>query len=230
MLNSFKYYKTESCIHLINPVCKILISIIFIIMLLITFSMKSIIAMSLILSFIIGLSNVPYSYLIKPIWDIKILLLLIFIISLPFSFHNSIILISKIIIITIYYSILIMSTKIIDLTKGFYTIYKPLKIFGVEIDKLSIISALFVNFIPFYLQEKNSLKTTVQNQNIKNKLYNNIRIINITYNNILKKRDIMLIRGILSYENNYKWQLSDIYIIMCHIVVLTLVLIKEVVV
>lgn len=234
MLNNYKYYKTESCIHKLNPLCKILISIIFIVMVLLTFSIKSVLALFLVLSFIIGLSNIPYKKIFNPIWSIKYIILIIFLVSLPFGINNSIILILKICLITIYYSILIMSTKVNELIKGFYSLYKPLKIFGIEIDRLSIDSALFLNFIPFYIREYKTTKIKLLSRgfenSFKNAIYKNINLISITYKNILKKRDIMLIRGITFDKNNFVWHLSDVYIVMCHIVVLVLVLVKEVVV
>ena len=75
--NSFKYYSVESFIHSLNPLCKLLVFIIFIFMIIFSTSFKSIVALFIAISFIIGLSNIPYKLLFNSISCFKYFVLVL---------------------------------------------------------------------------------------------------------------------------------------------------------
>ena len=236
MLNNyFKYYKTDSFMHSLNPLCKILISIILIFISIFSVSIKSVFALSLVMMFIVCLSNIPYKILFEPFYKIRYFLLIIFLLFLPLGFINSFCIIYKFCILLLFYLILMKCTKFNDFIKGFYYLLFPFSFFGFPIRFWAIDCALVINFISFYIDEynntfklqfsRNSLK-----KDFKERVYLLFRILFKTYKNALKKRDYIYIRGFNFYDDDYKFRLSDAYVVMCNLIVLVLVLVKEVVV
>ena len=233
--NCFKYYKTDSFIHSINPLCKILMSIIFIVISIFSISVKSVIALLLVMMFIVGLSNIPYKILFAPIYKLRYFFLILFLICLFFGFFNSFCIVSKICLLFLYYVILMKSTKLDDFIRGFYGLLYPLNFFGFPISIWSINCAFVVNFISFCIDEYNiiyklKLSKDAFNNGLKNKVYVFFHVFLSAYKNALKKRNYIIIRGFNFFDDDYKWRLSDGYIVMCNLIVLVLVLVKEVVV
>ena len=232
MLNdSFKYYNVSSYIHSFNPLCKIVVFIIFLVMVIFCSSFKGIIALSLVLSFIIGLSKIPYKIIFKPIWCIRYLLLVLFVIGL---FFNSFI-VFKICFIIVFYNIFVMTTSINDCIFGFYSLFLPFKVFGFFIDKISIYCGLFLNFIPFFIDEYRSYSLVLVSRGIcdnkfKDRFCSFINVFSSTYRKVLNKCDIMYVRGLSISKVSFSFKLTDVYMVICNLVVLVLVLVKEVVV
>lgn len=225
--NHFKYYKVDSCIHSLNPLCKILLFFIFILITLFSSSIKSFVALFIVLSFIVGLSNVPYKKLFSFIWSIKYFLVFVLLISLFFKSY----LIFRFCFIVLYYQILVISTRFQDFVKGFYLLFSPLKVFGISIHRICVNCSLILYFIPFFVSEYECAQLNYSFEHgLKNIFYFFVNVFFSTYRKIVKKRDIMLMRGFSFNDSSFAWRLSDVYIVVCYLMVLVLVLVKEVVV
>ena len=236
MLNNFfKYYKTDSFIHSINPLGKILMFIIFIFISIFSTSIKSVIALFIVMMFIVGLSNIPYKNLFEPFCKFKFFFLILFLLCMFFGFFNSICIVLKISLLFLYYIILMKSTKVDDFIKGFYFLLFPFRFFGFSIDIWSINFALVFDFPSLVIDEFNKLYRLRLSRNLLNcdfkvDFYLFFRIFSNAYKCALSKRNNIIIRGFNFIDDDYKWRLSDAYIVMCNLIVLVLVLVKEVVV
>lgn len=249
MLNNFsRYYNTNSYIHSLNPLCKILACLIFVFMTFLSNNFVVLFSLFIILIFLVCLSNVPYSFYFKSIYGMKILFLMIILINLLFgvSFVFSIIMVFKIVLIVLYSSCLIMTSTTNDIAYGFTCLLKPLSFFGFPVSKVSMAIALSLNFIPILFDTSNKI---IKSQKSRGFNYNNgslkdkilgIKTIFIPMFVLSIKKadsisDMMEVRC-FSFNNNRSnikylgFSFNDFCMIFSHVVVFVFVLIKEVVV
>lgn len=242
-----RYYNTSSEIHMLNPLCKNLALIIFFIMVVMGSSTKVMLSLLLILTFIIVISNVPFKYYFKPIFGMKFLLLFILIINLLFgvSFYSSIVMVSKICLIVMYSSVLLFTTTTNELAFGFASLLRPLSLLGFPVSKVSMAIALAINFIPslFFSSNKIMKSQTSRGFNYKKGSFKD-RIVGIKsifipmFISSIKRADrvadAMEVKH-FSFDRDrsdikgFRWRFNDSYMITCHLIVLVLVLVKEVV-
>lgn len=242
-----KYYNTHSKIHVLNPLCKILALIIFVVMVLICSNISVICALSLILVFVMTLSDVPFKKYFKPLLGMRILFIFIILVNLLFhvSVYSSFIMICKICLIVLYSSVLLFTTTTNELAFGFSSLFRPLSIFNFPVSKVSMAIALSINFIPsLFLQSNKILKSQMSRGFNYNKSSFKDRIVAI--------RSIVIPMFVLSIKradsisdamevkqfnfdrdrSNLKvggWHFSDVYMLVCHLMIFVLVLVKEVV-
>lgn len=242
-----RYYNTDSFIHSMNPLCKVLGLLIFVLMTMLASNIRVICGLFLILLFIIVISDVPLKNYIKPLWGMKILFIFIFIINILFgvSVYNSFVMVSKVCLVVLYSSALLYTTTTNELAYGFSSLLRPLGVFGFPVSKVSMAIALSLNFVPSLFIESNKI---IKSQSSRGFNYNNgsfkDKIIGIK--SIIIPMFIMSIKRAdsisdamelkhFSFETDrnsikgFKWHLSDFYMISCHLFVLILVLIKELV-
>lgn len=245
--NFSRYYNTYSKIHLLNPLCKILSSIIFMIMVFMASNLRVILCLFLILLYIIIISNVPLKNYIKPLFSMKILFVFIFLLNLIFgvSLYSSIVMISKVCLFLIYFSILLFTTTTNELAAGFSSFLSPLSMFGVSVSKVSMTIALSINFIPTLFLEANKILKSQKSRGFdynsggfKSKLIG-IRSIFIpmfissirrldNVSDALEMKQFSFNRD-RSCIKGFGWNFNDVYVILCHLIIFTLVLVKEVV-
>ncbi len=241
------YYNIDSPIHKLNPLCKILASIVFLVMVLISSRIKVIISLFLILSFIITISNVPFKYYVKPILGMKILFIFLFIINIIFgvSVYNSFVMISKIILVVIYSSVLLFTTTTNSLAYGISSFLRPLNFIGFPVSKISMAIALSLNFIPTMFDSSNKIMKSQMSRgfNYKEGSFKD-RIVGIKsifipmFVSSIKRADAvsdtMEVKN-FSFDGDrsdiidYRWRFNDFYMIASHLALFVLVLIKEVV-
>lgn len=240
-----RYYNTYSKIHLLNPLCKILSSIIFLIMVFMASNFRVIICLFLVLLYIVFISNVPLKYYIKPLLNIKVLFIILLLINmiLGVSFYNCIIIISKICFIFIYFNILLFTTTTNELVFGFSSFLRPLCFFGIPVSKISKFMALSINFIPFLIFEFNRILKSCKsrgfdynNSSFKGKIlgFKSV-LIPMFVSSFRKVRSVNAAMDVKHFDcerscvKGFGWHLNDAYVILCHLVVFTFVLVKEVV-
>ena len=105
MLNNIaKYYPTESRIHNLHPLCKILCTLLFVTFTFLTWNLKFNIFIGILLVVIIFNTNIPMKRYLKQIINLKWLLLFIFIINIIFktNFLINIISLLRIVYIVLY--------------------------------------------------------------------------------------------------------------------------------
>lgn len=241
-----RYYNVDSPIHKLNPLCKILASIVFLVMVLISSRIKVIISLFLILSFLITISNVPFKYYFKSISCMKILFIFLFFINILFgvSVYNSFVMISKIILIVIYSSILLFTTTTNSLAYGIASFLRPLSLFGLPITKISMAIALSLNFIPILFSNSNKIMKSQMSRgfnyrdgSFKDRIVGIKSIFIPMFVSSIKRADA--VSDAMEVKNfsfgdrsdiiDYRWRFNDFYMIVSHLVLFVLVLVKEVV-
>ena len=243
-----RYYNIDSSIHKLNPLCKVLASIVFLVMVLISSRIKVIISLFLILSFIITISNVPLKYYFKPVYTMKLLFVVLLIINFLFGvgFYNSIVMVSKVILVVMYSSALLFTTTTNSLTYGISSFLRPLGFFGIPISKISMGISLSLDFIPTLFDRSNKIIKSQMSRgfNYKDGSFRD-RIIGIQsvfipmFVSSIKRADAvsdaMEVKN-FSFDSDrsdiidYRWHFNDFYMIGCHLILFVLVLVKEVVV
>lgn len=242
-----RYYNVSSEIHKLNPLCKILAMMVFVVMVVMCSSLKVTISLFLILSFLITISNISFKNYIKPIVSMKVLLLFIFFINFIFrvGFDSSIIMISKVILVVMYSSVLIFTTTTNELAFGFASLLRPLGLFGISVSKISMAIALSFNFIPsLYISSNKIIKSQMSrgfnyfDGSFKDRIIGIKSVFIPMFITSIKRADevcdAMVVKN-FSFENershivSYKWRFNDAYMIISHLIIFVLVLVKEVV-
>lgn len=242
-----RYYNTSSMIHSINPLCKVLGLLIFVIMDMLCSNIRVICGLSLILLYIIVISNVPFTNYIRPLWSMKVLFIFIFLINLLFGdgVYGSFISISRVCLVLLYSSVLLYTTTTNELAFGFSSLLKPFETFGLPVSRISMAIALTLNFVPSLFFEANKI---IKSQTSRGFNYGRgsfidkvlgIKSIVIPMFVMAFKRadnvsDMMEVRQFSfnsdrSNIKNFGWHIGDFYLIACHLLIFVFVLIKEVV-
>lgn len=242
-----RYYNTSSLIHMLNPLCKILAMLVFLLMVFISSSIKVIIALSLILFFLMTVSNVPFSKYFSSIYSMKVLLVFIIILNflLKVSFYVSIVMVSKICLVVLYSSVLMFTTTTNELAYGISSLLRPLEFFGINVTKISMAIALSLNFIPSLFMSSNKILKSQMSRGFdynSNSFRDRILAIRTVFIPMfvssIKRADsvseAMEVKN-FNFENkrsnisDCRWHFCDFYMIVCHLIVLVMVLVKEVV-
>lgn len=236
-----RYYNTNSDMHKMNPVYKIICILIFTLLILLTNNIVLLIIMLLFVLSLMHLSCVPFKLYIKNIKFMVPLIVFIVLINLIFNVRltTTIVSLLKLLLFIFYSSIFIYTTKPNDLTYGLEKVFLPLKIFNIPVNELSLIISLAIRFIPiiFSVSEK-VLKSQISrglafNGNIKekcNKLSSVIFPIFVLSfkksDRIASSLDLKLYR-VNEYRTKYKcYRTSDIdYSVLCMHVLLVFIFI-----
>lgn len=242
-----RYYNTNSIVHMINPLCKILAMLIFVVMSMVGSCVRVMCGLSIILFFLMVLSLVPLKKYLSFVYSMKFLLLVIFFINILFgvSIYNSFIMLCRVCLVLMYFSLLLYTTTTNELALGFSSLLRPLGIFGFPVSKVSMVIALSLNFIPILFIESGKIikSQTSRGFNYRDGSFkdriNGFKSVVIPMFVLSMKRadsisDAMEVKQ-FSFNSNrssikgVRWHLSDFYMIGCHLLVLVFVLIKEVV-
>ena len=242
-----RYCNLHSPIHLLNPLCKILALIIFTVMVVMGSSVKVMLSLFLVLIFVISISNVNYKYFFSILFNMKVLIICIFLLNILFgvSFYSGFIMICKVVLITLYSSALLFTTTTNELAFGFSLLFRPLSTFGVPITKISMAIALSINFIPslFYssnkvLKAQMSRGFNYKKGSFKDKIIGIKSVfIPVFISSIKRADDVADSMEVKNFNfdserssiKGFRWYFNDVYMIVCHLIVLVLVLVKEVV-
>ena len=242
-----RYYNNNSPIHRLNPLCKILALLVFVIMVLVSSHVKAIISLFLILSFIITISDVPFISFFKSLMSMKFLIVFIFLINLIFgvSVYSSFVMISKIVLLVMYSSILLYTTTTNSLAYGFSSFLRPLCIFGLPVSKISMAIALSLNFIPSLFASSDKIIRSQMSRgfnysdgSFKDRIVGIKSIFIPMFVSSIKRADA--VSDAMEVKNfsfncdrsdiiDYRWHFNDFYMIISHFVLFVLVLVKEVV-
>lgn len=235
-----KYYETNSIIHKMNSLVKMLCFIIFIITIVSNDLMINLILIDF-LVILIFLSRVPVSIYLEIVIRFKFVLLFIFIISLlcGITIVTSIVIIIKIILIIWYLSLLTLTTGQSEITYSLELILKPLSVFKVPVNKVALKISFALRFIPMLfnqidmvLKRLASLGLNYQaNFKSRFKAYYKaiIPVLVLTFNKIRQIKQNMEIRlfSINRRRTNYrsnKVSLFDVIILIIHVGLLFLMM------
>lgn len=197
MLNNiqiFRYIETNSLIHKINPLNKLLTLIIFTILILNINNIYFHIIIILYLFMLIKLSKIEINEYLKSIKTILYLLISVFIINIIFKVNiiTTLINIFRIVEIVVYSSLIMMTTKTNQLIYGLDKILLPLKIFKINTNKIIFILTMAIKFIPIVIEQINTILKGLISKGIrKNKILVLSAIIIPTINLLLRKAELL---------------------------------------
>lgn len=250
MLNNIKigrYYNTKSKIHDMNPLAKIIAIFLFVIMSLSVSDIVVNLIISVIVILVLLLTHVPLKNYFKTIYGIRILLLFIIIINLVLKvpFENTILILTRLLSLVLYTSILTLTTPPSEIAYGLEKFLSPLKVIKVPVKKMALSISLALRFIPTLIDQSNRILKAeasrgidYSSSNIKAKIEALKALIIPLFILSFKKADdladSMEIRlySLDSKRTNYHTNpltFFDIYIVLIHLAFLTLIIIKGVI-
>ena len=223
----FRYFNVNSIIHSLNPLCKILALLIFVIMAVIGTNIRVMCSLFIILFFIIGFSNIRFINYVRPLFFIRYLLLFIFIIGILFSgFYSSLIFVSRICLIIMYFCVFLFTTTTNGIVYGFSHILRPFSFLG-DVSRFSIRCCFVLNFIPRFFYYFNKTRIAMVSRGSGFRSFFSRFIYSF-------RRVCSLWNGDMNYSygtciKSSRWRIGDFCMISCHLLVLLFVLVKEVV-
>lgn len=240
-----RYYPITSLIHKMNPVAKILCTILFIIMVLLANNLFTHTLIFILLILILLSSKVPMKEYFFTIFKMKWLLLFILILNIIFmnNLENTAIMLLMVIDMVLYSCVLTLTTPPSELTYGLEKVLSPLKLFKVPVNKMALTLTLALRFIPSIMDTGNKiLKSQASrgidyyNSNIKGKVLALRSLIIPMFALTMKKADDLAdIMAIRLYDVNQKrtnfrqnhWGFYDTFILLVHISLLILIVVRR---
>lgn len=239
------FYDTNSLIHNMNSIVKIICTIIFAISSFLSYNFYINILIMTLLVLMILLSRVPITIYLKTILNIKWFLLFVFIINIIFerNLYISLILTLRIIYVLLYTMILIYTTKHDEIIFGLQKTFYPLKLIGVPVNKMSFSIGLALRFIPDLINSFNRILKSQINRGIYYKdlnLKHKIELLKVSivlmFILSIKKADMLSdsmdvrlydINNCVFFKKN-KFNYFDLLIILIHVAMFILIIKKEV--
>ncbi len=161
MLNKYsvgKYYLTNSFVHLLNPILKILSIIIVLISLIFINTYLELILFLLYLILALYLSKIKMTIYLKNILNLKIFILFILIVDVIFSsgIYKTIFDIYIVVYIVLYTALLTFTTPPTEITYG---ISQILKIFNkiLPVEQIALTITLALRFIPMLMEQADNI-------------------------------------------------------------------------
>ena len=233
------YYNKESYIHKFNPSIKIIITLVLIISLIISTSILDIIILNLFILVVLFLSKIKLKTYIKTILKYTLLLITIFIISLLLSknIYFSTYLLAKFIDLILILSILIKTTKPLEINMGLSYLLNT-KIINLKHLILNI--TLILIAIPLIEETRREINNSINlrtiqsnKRNIINKIKQNIKniepIYRLTKNKIKKIYTVMELKNYSYFANRtkkqYKNKITEFIILLLSIIISVLIII-----
>lgn len=171
-----QYYPADSVIHRLDPRVKIVATLIFIISL---FMFDSFIGYAIVVAFLamcILLSKVPFSYMVKGLKAIFMILMLTVVINMLMTpgepmvsfykltitkegFRQAIFMALRLILLIIGSSVMTLTTTPNNLTDAMESLLKPLKRFKAPVHEIAMMMSIALRFIPILMEETNKIIT-----------------------------------------------------------------------
>lgn len=249
MLNNImigKYYPVRSKVHLMNPLSKIICTVLFVIMCAFSYSVKmNLFLLALVLLMIIN-SHIPFKYFLKTIKSLRFILLFTIVLNMACNvyFETTLVMLFRIILLVLYTSILTLTTPPTEITYGLERFFSPLKIFKIPVNKMALTVSIALRFIPTIIDQANKiLKSQASrgvdyyNSNFKGKLLAIKSLIVPMFVLTIKRADqladAMEVRlfSIYKKRTNFrqnKWGFYDTYLVAIHIAILVVLLVRGV--
>lgn len=169
-----QYYQTESVIHRLDPRVKLGGTVLYIISLFLFRNFLGYIAAAVFLALVIGLSHVPFRFMVKGMKAILFLLLLTVVFNLFLTpgtelvsfwkltitiegVRTAVTMAVRLTMLIIGSSIMTLTTTPNNLTDGMEKMMKPLKILHVPVHEVAMIMSIALRFIPILLEETDKI-------------------------------------------------------------------------
>lgn len=243
-----KYYPVNSNIHNMNPLSKIICTIVFIIMCFLANTASLNIILLLLTIIMILNANIPFTIFSKTIKSLKFLLLFLLIINiiLKTSVETTIVILLRIILIVLYTSILTLTTPPTEITYGLEKIFSPLKLIGIPVKKMALFITQILRFIPTLIDQANKILKSqasrgldYKNSNLKNKfiiiksMIIPMFVLSLRKANMLAESMEVRLYNIDKKRVNFRqnrWGVFDTYLCLMHLLFLAVIIKKGVVV
>lgn len=250
MLNNImigKYYPINSKIHQMNPLSKIICTILFIIVTFISSNLVFNVCLLIFISLIVLMSHIPLKVYFRTLTSLKILLLFIIIINILLKVDMTITIITliRLICIVLYTTVLTLTTPPTEITYGLEQFFVPLRILGIPVNKMALSISLALRFIPTIIDQGNKILKSQASRGID---YNNsnfqgkflalramiLPMFILSFKRADELADSMEVRlyNINTKRTNYrlnKWGFFDTYMVLVHLLILIAIIMKEVV-
>lgn len=169
-----QYYQTESVIHRLDPRVKLAGTLLFIISLFFFRNFIGYLVAALFLALVIGLSHVPFRFMVKGMRAVVFLLLITVVFNLFLTPGEALVSIWKLTItkeglatavtmavrltmLIIGSSIMTLTTTPNNLTDGLEKGLRPLKLFKVPVHEVAMMMSIALRFIPILLEETDKI-------------------------------------------------------------------------
>lgn len=233
-----RYYATNSLLHRMNSIVKIICYIIFMIIIVTDDLLVNLILVDL-LSLLIILSRVPLSIYLEPIIRLRYFWLGIIVICLLLGlpFVVSIVVVIKIILIIWYLLLITLTTSQSEITYSLEKILSPLKLIKIPVKKLSLGISFGLRFIPVIFNQASSVVRKLKSRGLGESKFMYfqafIPTLILTYLEFKKVKMSMDLRmfDIGKRRTNYRFNcvgIFDIIIIVVHLGLLFLMIRCEV--
>lgn len=170
-----QYYPTQSFVHKMDPRCKLLALIAFIVMLFVANNFYALAVCVLVLAVALIASRVPFGRVLRSVKGI--IFILVFTAVLNVLFHGgstvywdwgiftvtlegiifSVFLIIRLFLLIMASSVLTLTTTPVALTDGIESLLKPLKYIKFPVHELALIMSIALRFIPTLIDETNRI-------------------------------------------------------------------------
>lgn len=153
------YYPVKSKVHFMNPVSKVLCTILYIIMIFLCQDVRLMLLLMLLSVLMIEIAHLPKSIYLRTFRSLKFLIILMIVIYyfIGTDLETVLNMILRLINIVLYTTILTLTTPPTEITYGLQKALSPLKLVGIPINKMSLSISLALRFIPTIIDQGNKI-------------------------------------------------------------------------
>ncbi len=170
-----QFYPVDSFVHKLDPRCKLLLLITYIVMIFVADNFYSLAACALVLIIAIAFSRVPVGRVLRSVKGIIFILILTSVLQLFFHSGDhllwqwgiikiyregiifAIFLVLRLFFLVMASSVLTLTTTPVALTDGIESLLKPLKFIRFPVHELALIMSIALRFIPTLIDETNRI-------------------------------------------------------------------------
>lgn len=232
------YYPITSSIHKLNPVLKLFLFLLAIILMILSSSLEIITFLLLLVFIMMLMSFVPFKYYLNAIWSLRYILILIAFICAYFRLNitETIVYLEKLIILVEYLNILAFTTSPSESVYGIERFLSLFNIFFLRLSGVAVKINNMIRYVPFFLSvEYKTLKSCASRgfdyyrANIIDrffmffKIYPNIRrLVNLKFKEVALCSELKLY-NIRKYRTNYRVNrvgLFDMLLLIFHLMLI----------
>lgn len=241
------YYPIDSKVHSMNPISKIICTLLFTFMILLSNDIR-IVSLVFILSILLcEIAHIPRRIYSKTIKSLKIIILFVIVIYYftGLGFENILMMIMRLIGIVLYSTVITLTTPPTEITYGLQKVFSPLNLIGLPVNKISLSISLALRFIPTIIDQGNKILKSQASRGVD---YNNSNLIGkfTALKSLLIPMFVLSIRradtlaesmqirmyNINAKRTNYrihKWGVFDTFLFMLHFIVFGLMITRMVI-
>lgn len=240
------YFPAKSNIHNMNPISKIICTILFLLMTIFSFNIEVSGILVLLVMILIMNTSIPltvYYYILK---KLRYIIIIFFVLSslVTFSLVTGLTVGIDVVLIILIVSILTLTTPPTEIVYGLEKVLYPLQKFNIKTNTLALNISMALRFIPILIDESDKILKSEASHgvdyhlNIKSKIKAIKTMIKPAIKRTLKKQKeiskSMEVRLFSIYKSrtNYrinKWGFFDTYLIIVHIAILIIIIMRGVI-